>query len=171
MDKDFIEKLNSLGEWNQQEKNNLEADFTIAFSNEEDSVIKVTTEKGEFIYELKPIRDLYMQKPENKSSNHYLSLLEAIEGAIKRYSSENYDVTDSQLIGILDKLSMKPELEINDPVAKEINKQIKFELSMSGYSRDDLRQAIRKILKSAQKLANHSNNRSYIDFISSEQKS
>ncbi len=170
MDKDFIEKLNSLGKWNKLEGKELVADFTIAFSQEDNSIFKVNSDNGEFIYELKPIKELYTQKPENTSVEHYNSLIKAIEGALKRYTSENSEITDSQVINILEKLAMKPENIINNGLGKELQNQLRFELSMSGYSRDDVRQSVRKILKLAQKAGNQGNSRSYLDLVSQNQK-
>jgi len=96
----------------------------------------------------------------------YLSLLHAIEGAIKRTYMVNPELTDSDVMIALDQISMKPEITLNNKVIKQINQELRVALSMDDYSRDEVRKAMRKILSSVKRHKAAAGIRGYLEFIS-----
>lgn len=171
MDKDFLEKLKSITEWIEVDEKKLMSEYSILFSDEEDGLIKIGSAKGCFTYKLKPLNELFLQKSDkiteiNWEDHHYLSILYTIERAIKRIYKANYALTDSDVIPVLETLSMKPETMSKNAVAKAINQELRFHLSIFSYSRHEVKTAIRKVLSSSKWHNKQGGLRGYLDFIS-----
>jgi len=137
---------------------------------DEDGLIKVIGKKGEFIYKLKELAELYAPEaiisPDiDWDDEYYLSLLFSIESSIKRVYDDKPDLTDASVIYALEKLSLKPEAKENNIVIREINQQLRVQLSMGDYSRTEVKRAIRKIRGSAKKHTKIDGIRGYLDFI------
>ncbi|MEW6571456.1 MAG: hypothetical protein AB1390_09820 [Nitrospirota bacterium] len=95
----------------------------------------------------------------------YMTLLYSIESAVKRICEDNPELTDSSVILALESLALKPENVNNDVIVKAINLELRLQLSMSDYSRNEVKRAIRKILNSARKHNKAGGIRGYLDFI------
>jgi hypothetical protein len=171
MDKDFMEKLESITEWIQQDEKSRRAEYAVFSSNEEKGLIKIESSKGDFTHKLKPLNELFSQKNSKITEiswedRYYLNLLYAIERAIKRIcESTQYRITDSDVISVLETLAMKPETVNNNFVLKEINQGLRLKLSMNDYSRHEVKMAIRKILNSAKSHNKQGGLRGYLGFI------
>jgi len=171
MDRDFLEKLESVTEWIQQDEKSRQAEYAVFSSNEEEGLIKIESAKGDFTHKLKPLNELFSQENSkiteiNWKDQYYLNLLYAIERAIKRiYEGTYYRITDSDVIPVLETLAMKPETVNNNSVLKAINQELRLQLSMNNYSRHEVKMAIRKILNSAKKHNKQGGLRGYLGFV------
>ncbi len=170
MDREFIEKLNSISEWEKQEDTSELADNAISFHEEEDGLVRLSGPKGAVEYRLKPLVELFSSGGAdptvmNWEDPRYLSLLYAIEGAIKRVYTDDPELTDSSVMLALDQLAMKPEAASRDAVVREITRQLRVSLSMDDYSRDEVRKAARKVLASVKRHKAAAGIRGYLDFI------
>jgi len=169
MDSEFIKRCEKIRILVKQ-KEMATVNYSVLFSDDEDGLIKIIGKKGEFIYKLKELDELYA--PEEIISpdidwddEYYLSLLFSIESAIKRVYDDKPDLTDASAIYALEKLSLKPEAKEDNIVIREINQQLRVQLSMSDYSRTEVKRAIRKIRGSAKRHTKIDGIRGYLDFI------
>lgn len=170
MDREFTEKLNAFGIWKEQDDDSEQSEFFAAFHAVEDGLVKIQSDKGEFVYHLKPLQDLFSAgRPDVVAMKWddplYLSLLHAIESTIKRLYEGDPQLTDGRVMLALEKLSLKPETVSDDPVIKAVNNSLRFLLSASDYSRDEVKKAIRKILASVTRHNDFAGMRGYLDFI------
>lgn len=170
MDKEFQEKINSISEWTKLNDKSEESALSIWFHEHEDGLIRMKSEKGELVYKLKPLPELFSAGKTGtatiswKDGNH-LNLLHAIESAIKNVYLAEPELTDSSVILSLDKLSMKPEAVSADAVLRAINLQLRLLLSTEDFSRDEVKAAVRKILASVKRHKAIAGIRGYLDFI------
>ena len=170
VDKEFRDKFNSISEWTKLDEKREETECSIWYHEHEDGLVRLRSDKGEFIYKLKPLTELFFAGKQGVVSvswknSDYLNLLHAIESAIKSAYQADSGLTDSSVMLALDKLSMKPEAVSNDPVVKAINNSLRLLLSTHDYSRDEVKMAVRKILASVKRHKAAAGIRGYLDFI------
>lgn len=170
MDKDFLEKLQSITEWKKLDEKSSTTEYSFSFSDEEDGLVMIKSDKGSFTYKLKPLHELFSQASDkiteiNWEDRHYLSLLYTIERAIKRLYKANYTLTDSDIIPSLETLAMKPETVSKNIIVIAINQELRVLLSMYPYTRQEVKMAIRKVLNSAKRHNKQGGLRGYLDFI------
>ena len=170
MDREFIEKLNSISEWEKQDDKSELADNTISFHEEEGGLVRISGPKGAVEYRLKPLAELFSSNGADPAVMKwedplYLFLLYAIEGEINRAYVSNPELTDSSVMLALDQLAIKPEAASNDAVVRAITRRLRLTLSMDDYSRDEVRKAARKILASVKRHKAAAGIRGYLDFI------
>lgn len=68
MDKDFLEKLESVTEWKQVGEKSEQMEFTLSFSNEEEGLVRIESSRGNFIYKLKPLNELFTNENNKPTS-------------------------------------------------------------------------------------------------------
>ena len=170
MDKEFTDKLDAVSAWSREGERSEKSDFSLSYSDQEEGLVLVEASKGSFEYRLKPLQELFSPtsaggKPLTTDDSRYLSLLHAIESSIKRLSFENPKFTDASVMFALDALAIRPDALTSDSVVKRINRDLRVLLSMSDYSRDEVKMAIRKILASVKRHRAAAGARGYLDFI------
>lgn len=166
MDKEFVEKLDAIGVWKKGDDVKEGSEQRFLFSEVNDNTIEVSSEKGRFTHKLKLLNELYTATPSSTYDEaRELQLLAAIESPIKRMSEDNEEITDSSVIFALEMLSSKPEIESSDEIAQAISRDLRICLSMTDYSRDEVRRGIRKVLNSAKKHNRDSGRKGYLNFI------
>jgi len=170
MDKELKEKLDKIKKLKPIDKGTKGFQYSIESSENKDGLIKVIADKGEFNYQLKELQELY--SPEQSfyldidwDDNYYLSLLNTIEGAIRHTDDFNTGLTDAKVIYYLEEFVSRPEIKSNDTIIKEINNRLRFQLSISNYTRNEVRGALRKVLRSAKRHNQNGGIRGYLDFI------
>ena len=170
MDKELKEKLDKIKKLKSIDKGTKGFQYSVEFYEDKDGLIKVIADKGEFTYQLKELPELYA--PEQNFSldmhwddDYYISLLNTIEGTIRYIDDSSMGLTDTKVIFSLEELVSKPELKSNDIMVKEINGRLRFQLSISGYTRSEVRGALRKVLRSAKRHNRTGGIRGYLDFI------
>lgn len=134
---------------------------------------EITVGSGEkaVAYRLKPLAELYgagtgaeTVDPANKV---FLPLLHGIESQILRYDvAQRGHLTDGQTSLALEKLAMSPEADVgNDVMANRIQIGLRLTLSLNNYSRQEVKQAIRRVAKSVELHTKQSGARGYLSFI------
>jgi hypothetical protein len=155
MSNEFMEKIKSISEFKKLSDNEEQFAFTATFNKEKDGLVKITADKGEFIYQLKPFEELYAeQESRNNTKEELMSLLYQIERTIKEYDTENYCLTDSSVILALEQLSIR-----------NLTNNLRMFMSMHNFSRNELRQGINRVLRSARRHNKVDGTRGYLDFI------
>ena len=166
MDNEFLEKLESIADFTKPSENEERFGFSATFDKEKDGLIKITADKGEFIYQLKTLKELYAEQESKKSTEEeMMSLLYQIERIIKKYDIETDGLTDSSVIMVLEKLSMKPEVSARGEFLRCIMDYLRMFMSMHRYSRSELRQSINRVLRSARRHNQIDGIRGYLNFI------
>jgi hypothetical protein len=140
-------------------------DVSIRFTDNDGTVEIIHGDKKE-PYKLKPLKALYgvgLGPSVITSDEAYMPLLFSIEEEIVRFDEKCEPLTDAAVALALKGLSMNPEQSLADPLAKSIQISLRLSLSLNNYSRQEVRQAIRKIEKS---VARHNDgSRGYLEFI------
>jgi hypothetical protein len=118
-------------------------------------------------YTLKPMNQLFGQGSGlDCLDDQFLPLLMTIEEAIVLHDGTTDGLTDGQVALALRSLAMNPEADVpGDPLARCINRALRLFLSFNDYSRQEVKLAIRKILKSVQWHNKESGVRGYLSFI------
>ena len=119
---------------------------------------------------LKPLAELYGRGTPGQrvdpQSGPFMPLFFTIEETIVKYDHDDSSLTDGQVMLVLDKLGMSPECDVRDDrLARRIQVNLRANLSLNDYSRDEVRQAIRKIRKSVDRHTRLGGRRGYLDFI------
>ncbi len=166
MDKELVEKLDAIGAWKKGDDTEESSEQRFLFSEVNDNMVEVSSEKGRFTHKLKPLNELYVATPSSPYDEaRELQLLAANESPIKRMSEDNEEITDSSVVFALEILSSKPEIETSDEIAQTVSRELRLCLSMNDYTRDEVKRAIRKVLNSAKKHNRDSGRKGYLNFI------
>ena len=119
-------------------------------------------------YALKPLNELYgggnsgTVDPQNET---YMPLFLCIEEEIARFDAMDGRLNDGTVTLALNRLSMSPDEPTEDPLIRRIQFGLRMNLSLNNYSRQEVRQAIRKIGKSAERHSEGGRGRGYLNFI------
>jgi len=97
--------------------------------------------------------------------DYYLTLLMTIEEEIVGVDNKFPDLDDYAVIFALEKMANNPEIRSDDPVVKAIQMGLRILLSLSDYSRYEVKRTIRKVLYSAKKYNRSGGRGGYLDFI------
>lgn len=133
--------------------------------------ITVGTGEKAAAYRLKPLAELYgagtgveAMDPRNKV---FQPLLHGIESQILRFDvAQHGRLTDGQVSLALGKLAMSPEADAGtDVLANRIQIGLRLALSLGNYSRQEVKQALRRIAKSAEMHTKQSGARGYLNFV------
>jgi hypothetical protein len=119
-------------------------------------------------YHLKPLAELFgvgTGHSVDPQDDLFLPLMLGIEEEIVRYDTHKTDhyLTDASVALALDQLAMDPAGASADPLARQIQFGLRLTLSLNDYSRQEVRQAIRKIAKSVNRHKN--GDRGYLMFV------
>ena len=96
--------------------------------------------------------------------DRYLPLLMAVESGISIHATEP-DLKDKHVITILERLIMKPDVDLNNQLARDIQDRIKLTLATNTYSRKELIGALKKVHRSVRRHHAIGGPRGYVDFI------
>jgi hypothetical protein len=127
--------------------------------------IEITAGKCNETYHLKPLAELFgvgtghSVDPQDEA---FLPLMLGIEEEIVKYDTDRH-LTDASVALALDQLAMDPAGPSADPLVRQLQFALRLILSLNDYSRQEVRQAIRKVAKSVQR---HNNgDRGYLRFV------
>ena len=84
---------------------------------------------------------------------------------IARFDAMDGRLNDGTVTLALNRLSMSPDEPTEDPLIRRIQFGLRMNLSLNNYSRQEVRQAIRKIGKSAERHSEGGRGRGYLNFI------
>jgi hypothetical protein len=134
------------------------------------TVVQYCTDRGTAELQLGTIEEMCegnspFRSTDDNGMDVYLPLLMAIESAINRCQSDNPDLRDKDLLPILERLIMKPDINLNYAVPIAIQNNIKLTLSTNAYSKKEVIGALKKVFRSVR--AHHSVDgpRGYLNFI------
>lgn len=132
--------------------------------------IELQLPAGPVSYHLKPLSQLYGQGQGQESvqttDDTYLPLLMTIEGEIANSYREDRRLTDGEVMLSLKNLSNCPEaVPATDHLAMRIQVALRMFLSMNDFSRQEVRQSIRKVLHSVERHNRSGGPRGYLNFI------
>lgn len=113
---------------------------------------------------LKSLNELYVETKGVSKDDEQMALSMAMEFAIAFYDhTHDHGLNDADTIRMLEKLSMKPENAL-EGVGGLVQSHLRLELSLGDYSRGDVRQAVRRIQRSAQRQSKEGP-RGYLSYI------
>lgn len=120
-------------------------------------------------YMLKPLKELYGigngTEAVDPESDTFMPLFLAIEETIAGFDADTRRLTDAEVALALGTLSLSPEAASADPLIQEIQLSLRLTVSLNNYSRQEVRQAIRRIARSVQRHTESGRGRAYLDFI------
>jgi hypothetical protein len=142
----------------------------VRFASDASGQIEIVGPEGSHTHTLKPLADLYGDgvgaasvEPTNE---HYQPMFMAIEQAIARHAQSHPSLTDAAVALTLERMGMSPDADpAHDDLMQRVQLEVRLLLSLSDYSRQELRAAIRKIGKSASRHTRTSGPRGYLSFI------
>ncbi len=125
---------------------------------------------GAQTYTLKPLQELYGTgtgaETLDPESDEFMPLMLRIEEDIAAAYQNRPAMTDGQVLLSLKPLAMAPEADVNaDPLALRIQGGLRLVLSMNNYSRQDVKMALKKIVKSVERHTRMDGVRGYLGFI------
>jgi hypothetical protein len=113
-------------------------------------------------YPLKTIAELVDDKAAAKDTA-IDALCTTVEFAMASFDHEHgHSISDSDVASELEKLAFKPETRLESPVGQQIEAWLRVELSLSNYSRSDVRTALRRLHRMAKK---YGSGRDYLNHI------
>jgi hypothetical protein len=95
----------------------------------------------------------------------YLPLLTAVESGINRAIATDPDLKDKTVITILKRLIMKPDINLNHPVAIAVQDNLKLTLATTAYSEKEVIGSLNKVLRSVTRHHAVGGSRGYLNFI------
>ncbi|MBF2054920.1 MAG: hypothetical protein IGS03_15850 [Candidatus Sericytochromatia bacterium] len=114
---------------------------------------------------LQPLNALYSEARQPDQEARLVAISMAVEFAIAFADHDSgHALQDPEVIALLDKLTMKPET-LQPGLGERIQAHLRLELSLADYSRSDVRTALRRCLRSAQRYHKSEGPRGYLSFI------
>ena len=158
MDQELKDKMAKLkADAGKDHSGNIDAIYAVG-----DDLAEFSIAGSSFTHKLKPLQELY-GKEGGKSGGANMSLLFAIEQELVNLDRNAEELTDAEIAKALSDMSMSPEVASEDLIIQSIQCRLRLLISIDDFSRQEIRQAIRKVAKS---VARHENGkRGYIDFI------
>jgi hypothetical protein len=168
LNKEFVSKIKKISDSD-------EIVFSIGhntfFTHDGDkTVVRYCTDKGTAELQLATIEEMCegnspFQSTDDNWMDIYLPLLMAIESAIDSCHRDNPDLRDKNLFPILERLIMKPDINLNHAVPIAIQDRIKLILSTNTYSKKEVIGALKKVLRSVRTHHSVDGPRGYLNFI------
>jgi hypothetical protein len=132
--------------------------------------IEIKGKDGITRYKLMPLEQLYAPDNSTMSINweddYYLPLLYCIESEIVDYYNKDATLTDGLVALTLDRMCANPAIAPKgDVLLQRLQMALQLELSLEDYTKFEVKQALRKILKSVERHSAVSGVTGYLDFI------
>jgi hypothetical protein len=149
----------------------LDGQVTIQLRVDDSGRIEVNTPQGTRELTLRPLAELYgagTGRPTiDPEDEPFIPLFLAIEQTIVREDQKGpARLTDGGVALTLDRLAMNPEGDPGiDPLARHLQLELRLQLSLNDYSRQEVRGALRKIGKSVVRHTRLAGPRGYLSFI------
>jgi hypothetical protein len=122
-------------------------------------------------YQLKPLKELYGEGPQaggaNPMTEAYMPLFHGIENEILQCDNEvQRQITDGMVLLSVERLALAPEEEQGDDrLATRIQVALRIVCSLNDYSRQEVRQALRRIARSVEHHTSEGGPRGYLNFL------
>jgi len=144
---------------------------TCFFEKGTDVYLKYTPSNAEpFEYKIKDLLELFegqgiFKFDSDEEIDHYFVLLESIESAIYTYYTNHDDLKDKNVIFILERLLQKIDIKLNSELLKSIQNNVRLCLSFKIYSEQEVKGAIKRIIKSVKDHHSIDGSTGYLDFL------
>jgi hypothetical protein len=164
----FFSKLEQISD---SDKTVLSVGHNTFFTHDGDAtLVRYVTDKGTAELALGTIEELCEGSSPFESTDDdwvdvYLPLLVAIESGISGAYEDDPDLKDKDLVTILERLIMKPDIQLNSPVAVAIQDHIKLTLVTNTYYKKEVIGALRKVLRSVRRHHAVDSPKGYLNFI------
>ena len=132
------------------------------------AAIEIERPTGPVQFKLKPLTELYgvgAGDAVDPRTDAFMPLFMGIEEEISLSYRRDPNLTDAAVASTLGTLGMTPEALIDDPLGKGLNVTLRYVLSLNNYSRQEVRQALRKIHKSIDRHSREGGRWGYLTFI------
>jgi Mg2+ and Co2+ transporter CorA len=169
MDKDFVVKIREI-----HGKGDIifSVDQNTFFVHSETaSIVQYVNEKNEKIeLQLGTIDELYegdasFQSSDDDWTDKYLPLLMAIESAINRIQRTRSDMKDKNVMAVLERLLLNPNMKLHGDLSVAIQNHIKLTLATISYSRKEVVGCLKKVLQSVKNHHRIRGPKGYLNFI------
>jgi hypothetical protein len=117
-------------------------------------------------YMLKPLVELFGKGGSgtvNPRDEKYLPLFLSIEEVVALFDEDEYRLTDGEVLLDYNTLASHPEAPSDKQLIQRIQVRLRLTLSLNDYSRQEVRQAFRRLCKSVE--LHSANVRGYLNFI------
>jgi hypothetical protein len=168
LNKEFVSKIEEISDSD-------EVVFSVGhntfFTHEDDrTVVRYRTDGGTVETQLGAIEEMCegnrpFQSTDAEWIDVYLPLLMAIESAINRCHREDPDLKDKDLVPILKRLIVKPDINLEHAVAVAIQDHIKLTLCTNTYSKKEVIGGLKKVLRSVRNHHAVDGPKGYLNFI------
>ena len=168
MNKKFVSKIDKISD---SEKIVFSVGHNTFFTHDDDrTVVRYCTDKGTAESQLGTIEEMCEGNrpfPSNDAEwiDAYLPLLMAIETAINRCHRDGPDLKDKDLVAILKRLIIKPDINLEHAVSIAIQDHIKLTLCTNTYSKKEVIGALKKVLRSVKNHHATGGPKGYLNFI------
>lgn len=120
-------------------------------------------------YELRPLDELYGSgvgtDTVDPKDDRFMPLFLGIEEAIQLEYRHDRGLTDGTVQLALSELSMNPSAATTDALAQKVQLQMRLVLSLNDYSRQEVKGAVKKVLKSVERHRKSGGPRGYLEFV------
>jgi hypothetical protein len=168
LNKEFVSKIESISD---SDKTVFSVGHNTFFTYDDNkTVIRYVTDKGVAELSLGTIEELCEGNAPFESTDEdwmdiYLPLLMAIESAINRSHKDDPNLRDKDLFPVLERLIMKPDINLNSKVVIAIQENIKLILATNMYSLKEVKGSLKKVLRSVRNHHAVDGPKGYLDFI------
>jgi hypothetical protein len=134
------------------------------------TTVRHVTDKGTAELELGTIEELCegsapFESTDDDWTDMYLPLVMAVESGISRAHSSDPDLKDKLVITILKRLILKPDINLNHPVAIAIQDNLKLTLATNAFSKKEVIGSLKKVLRSVTRHHSVDGPKGYLNFI------
>lgn len=168
MNKEFVSRISDLAD---SDKTVFSIGRNTFFTHDGGTTgVRYVTEKGTAELALGTIEQLCEGSAPFESADEewvdiYLPLLMAIESGINRAHEDDPNLKDKDLVTILERLVMKPDIHLESRVAVAIQDHVKLTLATSTYSKKEVIGALKKVLRSVKRHHAVEGPKGYLNFI------
>jgi Mg2+ and Co2+ transporter CorA len=110
-------------------------------------------------------RDALFQSLNDDWTDKYLPLLMAIESAINRVQRTRPNMKDKNVIAVLERLLLKPDMKLHGELSVAIQDHIKLTLAVNSYSKKEVAGCLKKVLHSVKNHHRVGGAKGYLNFI------
>lgn len=144
--------------------------MTLRLIDEQTGEVEIGLEDRQMRHFLKPLADLLCEKAGSSSidwkNDRSLALLYRIEKGIVTIDADIPELTDGIVALTLDRMIANPAgAPGKDPIFRQIQLNLRLLLSVSDYSKQEVKLALRKVAKSIELHSSVAGIRGYLDFI------
>jgi hypothetical protein len=134
------------------------------------TTVRHVTENGTVELELGTIEELCegnvpFESTDDDWTDMYLPLVMAVESGINRAHASDPELKDKMVITILQRLIMRPDINLNHPVAIAVQDNLELTLATNAFSKKEVIGSLKKVLPSVTRHHAVDGSKGYLNFI------